>query len=188
MKKLRFKLLCLLLGGAAFTVAPRADAIPLNITNAGGSLVSDVSKGDLANNNISGHLSWLGSQVSGYNTITSSSLPAPTGGVDASAGIGGSINVSGYTYATLQYGKGPGGIGQGGSVVAYDLNGTTSFTFPQNGLGPNGMGGLALIYLFGPISEALGPTQGVPDDGSTAFFLIVATLMATVLKRRLKAE
>lgn len=164
---------------AALFFGTQAHGVPINITNSGGVLVGDVSKGELADNSLPSQLAWLTGQVSGYNTITSSSLPTPTGGVDASASMGGSVSLVGYTYATVHYGKGGSGTGQGGGIVAYYLNGETAFTFPQTGLGPNGMGGISSVYLFGP------STQRVPDGGS-AVALLGATLVGAVILRRFK--
>src|SRR5881394_1095338 len=48
-------------------------------------------------------------------------------------GLGG---LTGFDYAVIHYGKGRGGIGEGGGVEVFFLNGSTMFNFPTIGSGP----------------------------------------------------
>ena len=60
------------------------------------------------------------------------------------------IDVTGFDYAVIHYGKGTNGASSGGGIVFYYLNGMTgNFLFPANGLGPNGFGGISSVRLFG---------------------------------------
>ena len=55
----------------------------------------------------------------------------------------------GFDYAVIHYGRGPNGIGQGGGIEFFYLNGMTgNFTFASMGIGPNGRGGISSIRLF----------------------------------------
>jgi hypothetical protein len=157
-----------------------AYAVPINITNDGTSLVGDVGKNaTLGDNSPEKSFEWLrDSQVPGYNSITSSSLPAPvfTGYLDAGTGA---VDVTGFLYAVLHYGKGSGGTGQGGGIVALYLNGQTgSFSFPGSGAGPNGKGGLSSVRLY------KGETTDVPDGGATAALLGLGVLGLTMFRRK----
>ncbi|MBL9211807.1 MAG: hypothetical protein JNL92_15155 [Opitutaceae bacterium] len=148
-----------------------------NITNSGGVLVLDLNKNAAVGaNSVASHLTWLTAQVTGFNAIAPfSSLPAPTGGTDLGSAFTGNVNVAGYTYATLHYGGGQGG----GGVVAYYLNGISSFDFPNNGLGPNGDGGLSTVYLFGPTNNR------VPEGGSALALLGAGMALVAFIRRRL---
>jgi hypothetical protein len=79
------------------------------------------------------------------------------------------VSLTGFAYAVLHYGKGPGGAGEGGGIVFMSLNGMTgNYTFAGTGSGPNGFGGLSSIRLFGSTS--------VPDGGSMVTLLGAALL------------
>jgi hypothetical protein len=56
---------------------------------------------------------------------------------------------AGYDYAAVHYGAGDGGTeGWGGGVEVFYLGGTTSRTFPADGSGPKGRGGICSVTLY----------------------------------------
>ena len=119
--------------------------------------------------------------ISSYNTAhPGSPLPTP---VDTGNFPGNGNNdqfasggLSGFDYAVLHYGAGPGGT-PGGGVAVYFLNGDSSFTFPANGLGPNGFGGFSSIVLYDGIP--------VPDGGTTVLLLGTVLSGLALVRRRL---
>jgi hypothetical protein len=101
-------------------------------------------------------------------------LPTPIITGDTTVGTG-SDALAGYDYAVVHYGAGPGGTASGGVEIFY-LNGDTgSYTFPQNGSGPNGNGGISSVVLF--------EGDAVPDGG-TAVLMLGAVLTGLGLLRR----
>jgi hypothetical protein len=92
----------------------------------------------------------LESVVTNYNSLNPTDLPSPSlaGAVNLGAYVVSSGGLLGFDYAVLHYGKGPGGIGQGGGVAFYYLNGVSEATFPAIGNGPNGLGGFSSLTLF----------------------------------------
>jgi len=155
-------------------------SLPLDGTSV---LVSDVSAQDIPGNGLGDAvvLAWLQSDVSTYNNNNHKTLSAPISGVDFGTGDNGVVNVTGYEYAVLHYGKGPGGKGQGGGLVAVDLNGLTGVqTFDLSGSGPNGNGGLSFIRLY----NASGG-QTVPDGGSTVALFGIGLFGVGMLRRKL---
>ena len=74
------------------------------------------------------------------------------------------MDVTGFAYAVIHYGSGPGGT-PGGGIAFFSIMGDGTFDFPSKGLGPNGLGGFSSLDLF--MCE---PDQ-VPDGGATAMLL-----------------
>lgn len=152
-------------------------AIPYQIPGNG----VDISKngtgpGGGNGNDASSNFFRLENIVDQYNLTSSIDLPLPVlagylelGAISA-VGSGG---LTGYDYAVIHYGKGQGGIGGGGGVAFYYLNGATDFTFPSTGLGPNGKGGLSTLTLFKSAQPSPEP-QTVPDRGATVLLLGLA--------------
>jgi len=107
-------------------------------------------------------------------------------------GLGSAIDLTGYSYATVHYGGGPGG----GMHVFYYLNGMTSHTFAANGSdigdgtgtgstfggGPSpkyvGTGGISNVRLWKPTGTS------VPDSGSTLLLLGLGLGVLGFLRRR----
>jgi hypothetical protein len=84
------------------------------------------------------------------------------------------VDLTGFCYAVVHYGVGPGGTPGGGTAffqITNDLD-----TFPQSGSGPNGFGGISSVDLFQSI-------PGVPDGGLTVM-LLGAALGALGIARR----
>ena len=100
-------------------------------------------------------------------------IPVSTGEHDTSGPN--ATGLSGFTYAVLHYGTGPGGANPGGGLEVWDLNGASSFDFPANGSGPNGFGGFSSIRLY----------NGDPaPDGGTTLVLLGSVVSALGLLRR----
>jgi hypothetical protein len=85
------------------------------------------------------------------------------------------IDLTGFCYAVIHYGAGPGGT-PGGGVAFFTIN-NDSDTPPTFGSGPNGFGGISRVDLF-----ECTPT-GVPDGGATVM-LLGAALGALGIARR----
>lgn len=182
---------------AAFGTAP-AQAGLVNITNKDGALVGDVSLGDLGNNSPSTSFNWLAGKgaflgegvVDGYNALTGAQLPVPLFEDYFDAGSASTVDVTGYHYAVLHYGKGNDGKGksekgqgQGGGIVAYYLHDAVGLlTLPTKGLGPNGFGGLSSVRLY----RADRPVT-VPDSGGSLLLLGASLAGVVWLAKRRKA-
>lgn len=125
--------------------------------------------------------------VDPYNLANPGSpLPTPllAGSLDLASNDQSAANsLSGFDYAVLHYGVGPGGIGGGGGVAFYYLNGMTSFLFPATGLGPNGNGGFSTLTLF---TSTNGAPRGVPDGGMTVMLLGAALAGLGTMRRFMK--
>lgn len=162
-----------------------ADLINITINPATGLPSNDIDFGLLGNNSPTTNFSFLGSEISLYNSYAGTSLSAPVfDGFANYENLSGSqaVSLTGFDYAVVHYGKGPGGAGKGGGVVFYYLNGMTGdFTFAPNGSGPNGFGGISSIRLFGDGSTA------VPEGGTAAMLLGIALAAMGVLRRRIAA-
>jgi hypothetical protein len=86
------------------------------------------------------------------------------------------VDLTGFCYAVVHYGVGPGGVqGSGGGVAFFQITNNLD-TFPQDGSGPNGFGGISSIDLFRCV-------PGVPDGGITVM-LLGAALGALGIVRR----
>ena len=86
------------------------------------------------------------------------------------------VDLTGFSYAVVHYGVGQGGVpGSGGGVAFFQITNNLD-TFPQDGSGPNGFGGISSVDLFASI-------PGVPDGGFTVM-LLGAALGALGIARR----
>jgi hypothetical protein len=96
--------------------------------------------------------------------------------------VSGPIDVTGFDYAVVHYGAGNGGTkGSGGGVAFFQIEGDGSVTFPQNGSGPNGKGGISSVDLFKCEGD-----HNVPDTGATAMLLGSALTGLGLVRRYLK--
>jgi hypothetical protein len=77
-------------------------------------------------------------------------------------GVGPSIPVEAGDYLVLHYGKGDGGTGKGGGVLALYFDSAGTYQVPDNGSGPNGLGGVSFARLWDDT-----PDTSVPDNGSS---------------------
>lgn len=159
----------------AVVVAPTSiTSVATNITNNGSALVSDVPSSSIPGGNSPQVMfDWLASggsidpgQIARYNFITSSALPQPIGSNPFIIDPSGESNPMGYSltgsfYAVVHYGKGSGG--EANSAVAWYLPSFSgSYSFPQNGIGTNGKGGISSVRIWETTSN-----KRVPDGGST---------------------
>ena len=88
------------------------------------------------------------------------------------------MSLTGFDYAVVHYGKGPGGVGKGSEIVVLFLQWNDGrVQLRGNGTGPNGFGGISSIRLFGDGSNS------VPDQGATVALLGAATLLLEILRR-----
>lgn len=180
-KTLHLGLIALIVG-AFFGLSSLSNASLINITinPSTGQPATDIDFGLLGNNSVQINFDALATDIAAYNSFFGTSLPAPlsTGSADLSPGT---VDITGFDYAVLHYGKGRHGAGQGGGIVFYDLNGMTGlFTFPANGSEPNGFGGLSSIRLF------VGAPATVPDGGTTVALLGIALSGVGIARRYIK--
>lgn len=178
---IRFSLLALA-AAFCFALPLQTEAAIINITidPSTGLPANDIDFGLLPNNSPTSNFNALVTDVGLYDAFAGTTLPTPV-----FAGFGdfapGTVDLTGFDYAVLHYGKGPGGIGKGGGIVFYYLNGMTgNFDFPAMGSGPNGFGGLSSIRLF------VGEGNVVPDGGTTAALLGAALAGVGLLRRYIK--
>jgi len=112
---------------------------------------------------------------------TFGSLGTPTfdGAERLTSNLGQPVDLTGFCYAVVHYGVGRGGVsGSGGGVAFFQIT-NDSDTFPQNGSGPNGFGGISSVDLFKCV-------PGVPDSGTTAMLLGGALAGLALARRYLK--
>jgi hypothetical protein len=165
-------------------VAAPARATLINITNNLGSpasLVADFDKGLIGGLGDQQLATWLSNEVSVYNTYINpgADLAAPVGLGVSFSGLN-SIDLTGYSYAVIHYGRGPGGIGQGGGVLVWFLNNMSGpFQFDLNGSGVNGFGGISFVRLYGPGGAT------VPEGGLTIGLLGLAFVGMAMARRKL---
>ena len=176
--KSRFGLL-VLVAAACFVFPALSKATMINISTnfTSTALVGDLPFTAFGDNNPSTNFNGLVSDIGRYETFTSTSLPSAV-----SAGYGdyapGTVSLTGFDYAVLHYGRGQGGASPGGGIVFYYLNGMTgNYTFPANGLGPNGFGGLSSIRLF------VGSNTSVPEGGTSVMLMGIALTGVALLRR-----
>ena len=171
------------LGAVLVAWLPCVNATPINVTVSGGVSVVAAPKSDLGNFGDATVLSWLGSDISSYNTLTSSSLPAPTtilGQVGLSGGTSGNsitLNVTGFDFLFFHWGGQHGGWAQ----AFYVGSSAGSYTFDNSAIGTNpDVGGLSFYSFYGPT------LRNIPDGGSTIMLFGVALSGLGMLVRRCK--
>jgi hypothetical protein len=181
MRKHLLALVCL----GVLSLLSTANASIINVTmslplGAGSTLVNDVSAQDIPGNGLGTAtvFAWLQSDINTYNSNLSGNLPAPSTGLSEYSG--GTIPVTAGDYLVLHYGKGPGGIGQGGGLVALYFDADGTYVVPANGSGPNGNGGISFARLWDHTT-----TGKVPDSGTTAALLAIALPGLALLRRRI---
>ncbi|MEO5718872.1 MAG: VPDSG-CTERM sorting domain-containing protein [Chthoniobacterales bacterium] len=170
---------------AYFSFSAIAGAALLNITmdpNTG-LPVTDVSLGHGADYGVTGNFNFAVSDVSLYNSSAGTSLPTPVmdGFASYIYGNPGPVDLTGFDYAVLHYVKGNGGTSQVGGIEVFYFDGMTgNYTFPDMGLGPNGVGHLSTLRLFGSAP------QSVPDTGSTIALLGISLSGLAYARRFIK--
>src|ERR1700720_1305080 len=124
---------------ASITLSPFGD-IPKNGTGGGGANAN-------ANNAVANFFrlqTYLANNPE-FNACT----PIFDGAARVESNLDQPIDVTGFDYAVVHYGAGKGGTkGSGGGVAFFQISGDGSVTFPQNGSGPNGKGGIFCFYLL----------------------------------------
>jgi hypothetical protein len=117
----------------------------------------------------------LQTYITAHPTFGSLGTPTITGAEEVSTPLDELVNLTGFAYAVVHYGVGNGGVpGSGGGVAFFQIT-NNSDTFPQNGSGPNGFGGISRVDLFA--------SSRVPDGGQ-AVMLLGAALGALGMARR----
>jgi VPDSG-CTERM motif len=168
----------------ALPTPSNATLINITINSTTGMPANDINFGLLGNNNPTTNFNFLTSDISLYNSYAGASLSAPVFSgygnyEDLSTNGNHPVSLTGFDYAVIHYGKGPGGTGKGGGIVFYYLNGMTGdFTFANLGSGPNGFGGISSVRLF----TSDGATS-VPDGGATVMLLEIALGGLALVKR-----
>jgi hypothetical protein len=111
---------------------------------------------------------------------TFGSLGTPTldGAERVSTPLDEPVDLTGFSYAVVHYGSGPGGTPGGGTAFFQITNNLD--TFPQSGSGPNGFGGISSVDLFASI-------PGVPDGGATVMLLGAGLSALGIVRRYLKS-
>ncbi len=145
---------------SAISFSASAVLIPVNVTPGG----ADVSKGSVGTSKAEmfAWLSGLGLTPAPVNQNVTSYTSLSSGPL---------LNISGPSYVVLHYGKGLGGVGDGGGILALFLDGTGLYQVPNTGSGPNGLGGISTVRVF-PAAPVPGtPGGSVPDSGSTLALL-----------------
>jgi len=169
MRKLISRTLCL----GVLALGSAANANTINVTmslplGAGSTLVNDVSAQDIPGNGLGDAtvFAWLQLDIHTFNSNLNGDLPDPTTGLSSFDG-GGTIHVAAGDYLVLHYGKGTGGTGQGGGLVALYFDADGTYAIPANGSGPNGNGGLSFARLWDHGTQ-------IPDGGTTVALLGMA--------------
>ncbi len=167
----------------AWAATAGATLINITINPATGLASNDINFGLLGNNSPTTNFNFLASDVDLYNSFAGSDLSAPVfDGFANYENLNGNqaVSLTGFDYAVVHYGKGPGGAGKGGGIVFYFLNGMTGdFTFASTGSGPNGFGGISSIRLFADGAMATN------ERGATVAMLGLALIVLEALRRRI---
>ncbi len=116
----------------------------------------------------------LQNYIVAHPTFGSLGTPIFAGAERVSTPLGEPVDLTGFCYAVVHYGAGPGGT-PGGGVAFFQITNNLD-TFPQTGSGPNGFGGISSVDLFRCMA-------GVPDGGITVM-LLGAALGALGIARR----
>ncbi len=182
-KSVAFAMLAIIAAYFSFSAIAGAALLNITVDPNTGLPVTDVSLGHGADYGVTGNFDFAVSDVSLYNSFAGTSLPTPVMDGFASYIMGnpGPVDLTGFDYAVLHYVKGKGGTSQVGGVEVFYLNGMTGdFTFPDIGLGPNGVGHLSTLRLFGSAP------QSVPDSGSTMALLGISLSGLAYARRFIK--
>ena len=117
----------------------------------------------------------LQTYIVAHPTFGSLGTPTLAGAEEVSTPLDELVNLTGFCYAVVHYGVGRGGVpGSGGGVAFFQIT-NNSDTFPQNGSGPNGFGGISRVDLFA--------CPGVPDGGTTVMLLGAALCVLGMARR-----
>jgi len=176
MKGLKYTTLIAALA-AGLTLPAKADLIlsqfgdiPKNGTGIGGG----------NSNNQANNFFRLINYIAAHPTFGSLGIPIIEGAERVSTPLDEPVDLAGFCYAVVHYGVGRGGVpGSGGGVAFFQITNDLD-TFPQNGSGPNGFGGISSVDLFRCI-------PGVPDGGATVMLLGAALCALGVVRRYLKS-
>jgi len=154
---------------ATITLSPFGD-VPKNGTGIGG------GNSNNAENNFFRLQTYLANNPE-FNFCT----PIFDGAARVESGLGDPVDVTGFGYAVVHYGVGEGGTkGSGGGIAFFQISGDGSVTFPQDGSGPNGFGGISSLDLFKC------ENHNVPDSGATLMLLGGALTGLGLVRRYLK--
>jgi len=102
----------------------------------------------------------LQNYIAAHPAFGSLGTPTLAGAEEVSTPLNEPVDLTGFCYAVVHYGQGPGG--EANAVAFFQIT-NNSDTFPQTGSGPNGFGGISRVDLF--------PCIAVPDSGATAMLL-----------------
>ena len=125
-------------------------------------------------NNQANNFFRLQNYIVAHPTFGSLGTPILDGAERLETNLGEPVDLTGFCYAVVHYGAGPGGT-PGGGIAFFQITNNLD-TFPQSGSGPNGFGGISSVDLFAC-------TPGVPDGGATVM-LLGAALGALGIARR----
>ena len=174
MKALKYTVLIAALA-SGLAVTAKADLIlsefgdiPKNGTGIGGG----------NSNNQANNFFRLENYIAAHPTFGSLGTPTFDGAERVSTPLDEPVNLTGFSYAVVHYGAGPGGT-PGGGIAFFQIT-NVSDTFPQSGSGPNGFGGISSVDLFASI-------PGVPDGGATVMLLGAALSALGIVRRYLKS-
>jgi hypothetical protein len=121
----------------------------------------------------------LQTYITAHPTFGSLGTPILDGAERVSTPLDEPVDLTGFCYAVVHYGVGQGGVpGSGGGVAFFQITNDLD-TFPQNGSGPNGFGGISSVDLFRCV-------PGVPDGGPTVMLLGAALTGLGLVRRYLK--
>jgi hypothetical protein len=175
MKALKYTVLIAALA-SGLAVTAKADLIlsefgdiPKNGTGIGGG----------NSNNLANNFFRLQNYIVAHPTFGSLGTPIFDGAERVSTPLGEPVDLTGFCYAVVHYGAGPGGT-PGGGIAFFQITNNLD-TFPQTGSGPNGFGGISSVDLFRCI-------PGVPDGGMTVALLGMALIGIEGLRRKLRAR
>ncbi len=178
---------------ACACLSGRAYAIPINVTLSGGALAIAAPKADLGNFGDGSVLSWLTTDVVGYNSLRGTSLPAPTAVNDATGlddGAGGNsitLDLTGsHDYLFLHWGGQNGGWGQAFYIAGLTGEFTFSNSTIDNGAGNPAVGALSGFSFYN--GDPAVPPQSIPDGGTTALLLGAGLLGLGIVRRTLNSR
>src|SRR6187399_1895413 len=90
----------------------------------------------------------LQNYIAAHPSFGSLGSPTDVGAKEVTGPLDQPVDLTGLSYAVVHYGAGKGGTrGSGGGVAFFQIV-NNSDTFPQNGSGLNGFGGISRVDLF----------------------------------------
>jgi len=171
-----------LLIALTFAAAAKADVINISMNPFTGLPCNNVFTALAGNYSAAANFGSLLGQLSLYDAYHSANMVTPTM-TGYFNGWSNTVDLTGYTYAVIQYSRGADTQNQGGAIQFVYLNGTTgNYTFPARGIGTDQFGSFASIRLF-----SVGGPVPVPESDRSIGLLGLTSIALLGTRRLIRA-